>query len=199
MTGRVKVYEARDIAKSIRETFTAKKAREEIRFPFHWPQRMQHVGDSESIGYSSDKWKHAGQFELYKHLAESPNKVLVKNGFLRDREDPQKPWPTIGPVIDFSDVPMPKEFACLAFFEEINLRLFVAGTDERPRFGKRPDDGVVQVEVGHAYVGASKIMWSVDRPTAKDQPFLFVYTEKEGPLMMVVGKELDVEADGIVG
>ena len=33
----------------------------------------------------------------------------------------------------------------------------------------------------------------------KKEPFLFVYTERDGILMIVVGEELDVEKDGIVG
>jgi hypothetical protein len=196
-SSRVRVYDAQEVAKNIRETFTAKKSIEATRFPFHWPKIMQHVGESHAVAYSSDKWKNNGEYELYKHLADSYNRALCVPGFLRDFDNPSKSLKTIGPMVSFADVPMPKHFAVLALFEEIDLQLHVGGTNEHPELG-HGDDGIVQVSIGHAVLGGSKILWSeVDnRP---DQPFLFIYTERDGPLMIVVGEELDIEADGIVG
>lgn len=194
---RVKVYDTQDVAKNIRETFTSKASKNATKFNFDWPSKMQHVGDSLAIAYSSDKWKDDGDYELYKHLAESPNVALCVPGFLRDYDNPSASIRTIGPMVSLKNVPMPREFAVLALFEEADLHLHTGGTNDHPVLG-REDDGVVQVSIGHAILGGSHIRWSKvsDRP---DQPFLFVYTEREGPLMIILGDELDIEADGIVG
>lgn len=195
--GRVRIYDAESTAISIRERFTAKKISNKINFPFSWPNQLQHVGDSISVAYSSDKWKEEGDLELYKHIAESRNSCLIRKGLLRDRKDPGKAWDTIGPMVSFEHTPMPKHFALLAFFEELDLRLFTEGTNSDPEFGPG-ETGHVQVVVGHAYLGGSKILWS-KTSNKSDQPFLFVYTEKEGPLIIIVGDELDIESEGIVG
>jgi hypothetical protein len=194
--GRVRVYDSEHLAKNMRETFTDKKSTKRTKFPFTWPDTWQNVGDSLAIAYSSDKWADEGDLTPYKHLAESPNRAFCVPGFLRDMDNPKKEWPTIGPHVSFEDVPMPKHFAVLALFEEVNLKLHTKGTDEEPRFG-RGDEGVVKVTVGHATLGGGMIRWS-EESSRGDQPFLFVYT-KSGPLMLIVGEELDVLADGIVG
>lgn len=196
--GRVRVYEAEDIARDMRETFTAKKVSKQVRLPRGWPAEMQDVGESLAVAYSSDKWKSDGDLELYKHLAESPNHALCVPGFLRNMDSPGKAWPVIGPTIDLSELPMPRDFAVLALFEEANLRLYTKGTDENPRFGRKASDGCVKVVVKHGMLGGGKILWS-RTSRRKDQPFLFVYTEADGPLVIIVGQELDVLADGIVG
>jgi hypothetical protein len=190
---RVKVYEAEDIARNIRETFTAKKAMKRHAFNFNWPSVWQNIGDSLAVAYASDKWKDDGDYELYKHLAESRNHAFCVPGFLRDFDNPKKEWPTIGPMVSFADVPMPREFAILALFEELDLQLHVDGTDDDPQFGEE-DEGVVKVTVAHGILGASKILWE-----ESPEPFLFIYTEKDGPLVFIIGEELDVLADGIVG
>lgn len=194
---RRRVYDAEDVARDMRETFTKKKVREKIQFPFDWPKKMQHVGDSLAVAYQSDKWKDEGDFELYKHLAESKNRVFMVSGFLRDYHNPKKAWPTIGPMIDMTEIPLPKDFAELALFEEADLKLHVKGTESRPRFG-RGDDGIVKVTLAHGMLGGGKIMWS-EVNGDEDQPFLFVYDEREGVKLFITGDELDVEADGIVG
>lgn len=194
---RLRTYEAEDIARSLRETFTANAKMREHKFTFDWPSELQNVGDSLAVAYSSDKWQDDGSMILYKHLAESRNKAYCIPGFLRDYNDPSKPWPTIGPMVTFERVPMPKHFAILALFEEANLHLHTSGTDERPRLG-RGDEGVVKVTVAHGMLGASKFCWS-HVSEEEDEPFLFVYTKKEGVLMVITGEELDVHKEGIVG
>ncbi len=195
---RVKVYESQEIAKNIRETFMDRAPKGETDLPFGWPKYWQHVGDSLAVAYASDKWKKPGSYELYKHLAESRNRVLVRPGFLRDYYNSNGGWPVIGPTVSISDTPMPKHIAVLGYFEEADLQLHTSGTDEDPRFGKGADDGIVKVSVGHAMLGASKIRWdAVSR--GRSQPFLVVYSPSKGPFMLIVGEELDVEKDGIVG
>jgi hypothetical protein len=203
---RPRVLDARELAVRYRTTFTQKPLRGDKEYPFTWPTTWHHVGDTLAIAYASDKinpekpsqFVKDGDYELYKHLAESRNRVLCQPDFLVTKSKPRERWPVIGPMVSLAGVPMPKHFALLGFFEEADLRLHTAGTDEAPRFGRSADDGVVQVELRHAYVGGSKVLWSRDGK-GKDQPFLTVFTESSGPLMLIFGDELDIERDGIVG
>lgn len=197
------IIDAESIGRRYRETFTDKPVKEKVELPFSWPARLQHVGDSLAVAYASDKWKKDGDYDLYKHIAEAPNRVLVVPGFLCSYDRQERRWPTIGPMVSYARVPMPRHFAVLGLFEEADLHLFAAGTDKEPRFGPKKDDGVVKVILRHGMLGASKIRWSA-RGQQKDQPFIFVYTEPRGAdrggvVMIIVGDELDVEKDGIVG
>jgi len=198
---RVEVYDAEPMARSIRETFQAKPVKERVELPFQWPRKMQHVGDSVGVAYASDKWKDEGDYEVYKHIAESRNRALCTPGFLHVYENQHEAWPTMGPMVGFeNDVLMPKEFAVLAYFEEANLILHSRAVRGRAEFAKNPDDDVVvKVLVKHGILGASKMRWSELDPDRGDQPFLFVYTEQGGVHMIIVGDELDIEKDGIVG
>jgi len=193
-----KVLDAEEMAANLRKTFQAAEPEYEYHLPFSWPSTMQNIGDSLAVAYNSDKWKKKGQMELYKHLAESRNRALVVPGLLHDFYSPGKRVKVRGPMVSLHGVPLPKHFAVLALFEEVDLKLYTDGTDDAPRFGSKKDEGVVKVTVRHGMLGASKILWSREGK-GKDQPFLFVYTEKDGVLMLIVGEELDVEADGIVG
>ena len=201
---RPRVYEAREIAQGMREKFADRPVEFEQHVPHGWPPVLQNIGDSLAVAYGSDKWQDPGpegerRVELYKHLAESRNRALVKPGLLRDFYTPNRAWPVRGPCVALVEVPMPREFAILGFFEEANLRLYTEGDDASPSFGHGADDGVVKITVGHGMLGASEILWSRVRRDAQDQPFLFVYTTRDGVLLLVVGERLDVEKDGIVG
>lgn len=187
---RVRVFDAEDDACRMRETFTAKAVKERVKFDFHWPTQMQHVGDSLAVAYSSDKWKDEGDIELYKHLAESRNVILCVPGFLRDGDRPDDEVETIGPMISFAQTPMPRDIAILALFEEADLQLHVDGTDDAPSLGAK-DDGVVKVTVAHGHLGGGKMQ--------DGRVFLVVFTERDGILMLILGDELDVLEDGIVG
>lgn len=195
---RVRVYEAEEIAANYRSTFQGAPCEHIDAFGFWWPAKLQHVGDSLAVAYESDKWKQKGDRELYKHLAESRNRALCVPGLIRDYSSPGRAWPVVGPVVALNGVPMPRDFAILGLFDEADLRLHVGGTIEHPEFGPHKDDGVVKVTVRHGMLGASKILWS-RVSSRRDQPFLFIYTEQDGVLMLIVGDELDVERDGIVG
>lgn len=198
---RVRVYDAADMAREMTETFKKRGVEEERKFPWKWPQRMQFVGESLAVAYSSDKWekekRNERKWTLWKHIAESRNRALCKDGFLRDFDDPSRAYPTIGPDVDFAHTPMPSHFSILALFEEANIQLHTGGTDEEPELIE--DEGIVKVTVKHGFLGGSKILWSETEEGGKDQPFIFVYTVKDGPLMLIIGDELDIEADGIVG
>lgn len=192
-----RIYEANEVATEYVEKFHARPVREKREYEFSWPSRLQFVGESLAVAYASDKWKDKGDYELYKHLAESPNRAYVQPGLLRDW-DSESPLKTIGPMVSFAKCPLPAQFALLGFFEEANFRLHVGGTNKAPKFGKHEDDGCVAVSIGNAMLGASKIRWS-QTSDREDQPFLFVFTKSEGPLILITGEELDVEPDGIVG
>jgi hypothetical protein len=198
-----RIYDANELARDMRKTFTAREVeKSEVVDIGPWPPKaLQHVGESLAVAYASDKWKERDasgrrDIELYKHIAESRNQAYVKPGIFVDYFNPGTAVDMIGPRVSFADVPMPQHFAILGGFEEIDLRLHVAGTNERPRFG-RGDEGVVQVSISGARLGASKFLWSEE--AGDDQPFLFVFTKADGVLILITGDELDVERDGIVG
>jgi len=203
VTSRMRVYDAEDLAVGMTETFKNRPWEYRDDLPFTWPRSLHNVGDSLSLAYASDKWSKnpssERDWELYKHLAESRNRVLIKKGLLKDYHSPGVSWPVRGPMVSLEGLPLPKHFSILCLFEEIDLQLYMAGTSRRPRFGRKKDDGIVQVKVRHGIIGGSKILWSVDDPSVDDQLFLFVYTDTQGVLIMVVGEELDVLKDGIVG
>lgn len=197
MKKNVRVRDAEDVARKYVEVFNDRPVRSRTEYGFGWPTRWQNVGDSLAVAYASDKWKKPGEHELYKHLAESRNRCFAQPGLFRDW-DTDENVPVIGPMVDFSECPMPKHFATLGFFEEANFQLHTGGTNEEPEFGEHEDEGCVAIVLRHAYLGASKLLWS-EVGKGKDQPFLFVYTKKEGPLILIVGEKLDVKKDGIVG
>jgi len=197
------VCDARELAQNMRRTFADRPVENEFRLDHAWPDVMQNVGDSLAVAYESDKWQKPSpdgsrKGELYKHIAESRNRVLVRPGLLRSLWRPGVAWKVIGPSVDLKSLPMPAHFALLGLFEEIDLQLYTAGTNEAPSFGDDPDEGIVKVTVRHGMIGASAIRWN-DAGRGRDQPFLFVYTERDGVLIIVVGEQLGIAKDGIVG
>lgn len=201
---RPRIYDAEDLAIGMTETFKDRPYEERIDYHFSWPAKLQNVGDSLAVAYDSDKWKPKDKegrrdWELYKHIAESRNRAFIRPGFLRDFYSPRRKYPVRGPMVSFLDVPMPKHFSVLALFEEINLQLYTQGTSRCPGFSDDPNEGVVKVTVRHGLLGGGFLLWSkVDRRRA-NEPFIFVYTEDDGVCILIVGEELDVEKDGIVG
>lgn len=200
------VVDAYEPAKHYREVFTKRDVTEERALPFSWPSDMQLVGDSLAVAYSSDKWRHDGKWVLYKHLAESRNRAYVKKGFLHSYQRQKELVRVIGPVKSFGGVPMPKQIAFLGLFSEAHFVFFTGGSARQPTFSKNPDDGVGRVFVANGLLGGGVIQWSKLDKHADDQPFLCVYTERSperrdpgGVHMIIVGDELDIEADGIVG
>lgn len=179
------------------ETFTNRSVETETEFPFGWPATMQRVGESLGVAYGSDKWKPKKNgrrdSEVYKHIAESRNLLFAVPGRI-ECVDGYKP---VGPRVRLAEIPMPDTFAYMGTFEEANAQLY-------RRSGRSfvlpddPDDLVVAITLRYGMVGGSKIRWSAVG-AGKDEPFLFVYTEDDGVVLLVVGEKLDVEADGIVG
>lgn len=195
---RPRVYDAYEAAKAIRERFQAAPVRHEERLPYGWPSVMQHVGDSLAVAYGSNKWKEDPvDMELYKHIAESRNRVFAVPDFFYRYDAPSERWPVIGPHISFHELPLPLHYAVLGDFYEANLKLHTHGSDEEPKLTPN-DGGCVTVVCKDAMLGASVLQWSHLDPSSSDQPFLFVY-DRSGVKLFIVGEELDVERVGIVG
>lgn len=199
---RVRVFNASDIARDIAETFKDRPVEYEEVLDSDWPEEMQHIGDSLGIAYASDKWKpkrKSGKrdWEIYKHIAESRNRIFVVPGIIFPENDRKNKLRTIGPMVSFASdqksVEMPEQFAILGLFKEANVVLHNEGTNKSPRFSQ-DDERVVTLSVKHGMLGASKMMLD-----GKLTPFLFVYTPNDGVHFLVVGDELDIEKDGIVG
>jgi hypothetical protein len=186
----------------MRETFADRPVESTEKFKFGWPSTMQNVGDSLAVAYASDKWKPKGksgvrEVELYKHLAESRNRLLATKDVIVDYDDHSKAWPVRGPNVSLASCPMPEHFAVLGLFEEIVIQLHDAGDDAKPRFTRNPD--IIHVSVKHAYLGGSYVQWSQIDSSRRDEPFIFVYTKSDGVMFVIFGDKLDVEKDGIVG
>jgi|GEM_PF-2200823 len=198
-SSRVRVYDAYEAAAAIRERFQDAPVVREEELPFGWPSTFQHVGDSLAVAYGSNKWKDDPvDMELYKHIAESRNRVFAVTDFFYRYDDPAEQWPVIGPMIAFDSLPLPRHYAKLGDFYEANLKLHTHGMKHNPMLGPK-DDGCVTVVLKDAELGAGVIRWSaVEGEDVSDQPFLFVY-DKTGVKLFIVGKELDVQGVGIVG
>ena len=74
-----------------------------------------------------------------------------------------------------------------------------AGPNKLVAIGADEDDGVVTLTVRHGMLGGGQMLWSKNENGASDEPFLFVYTEQDGVMFIIVGENLDIEKDGIVG
>ncbi|MCP4242330.1 MAG: hypothetical protein GY772_17385 [bacterium] len=209
----MRVYDAEELAVNTTERFNDRPWEYRVDFPFTWPRRMRNVGDSLAVAYGSDKWKKPGPDgerpgELYKHLAEARNRALVRPGLLVDYHDPDREWKVRGPLVDLDPCPMPAHVSILGMCEEVDLKLYTSGTDSRPAFGGGKNSGVVKVSIRHGWVGAGVMQFGkggekgtcpLSDADRQEQPFIFVYTETQGVQIIIVGDELDVKRDGIVG
>lgn len=200
MSARVQVYESHDLARKMRETFVDRAVERKLPYGWDWPTHLQNIGDSLAVAYASDKWeprKADGKrkVELYKHLAESRNRCLAQPGLLYDYYERDQAWPVRGPMVDFTEgIEMPDTFAMLGLFEELCIKLYTKGTNANPRF-EGGDAGVVHTKLRHAFLGGGMMRLSGER----FRPFVFAFQKKEGVQFIVVGDELDIEKDGIVG
>jgi hypothetical protein len=160
---------------------------------WRWPKTMQEVGEWKAgdgaVMYASNKWQSNPKNVIdYKHLAEGRQRFFVVPGFLRDYHRPGSKLRVMGPLVEL-DGPMPQAFAVLAPILGVQVNLYDSGTDEAP---EASGDSLYQVNIANATLGAAK-------HPGTGQTFLFVYTEREGPLCLITGEILGVEKDGIVG
>lgn len=173
-----------EAAKKIREKFIDKKMDKQIPIHWSWPKKLYGVGQSEAVQYTSDKWKKRGDYQDYKHVAEGPQQLYVKNGFLVDYSS-KKPLP----------------FPC----EEVTLpsRMPMVIAELAPILGFQfqpysDDDSDLRlsgefygVDIARAYIGAAV-------HPENGSTFLIIYTRSE-LCAIITGDILNVEKDGIVG
>lgn len=174
-------------AREIRRKFHDKEAEKETPVPWDWPEELQEIGTCEAVMYASSKWqKNPHKIIDYKHVAEGPQRILVRPGFVQDHRG-NKALKVVGPRHELND--MPDAFAVLDKILGVQVRLY-KGTDEDPQMPPG-DDGYYQIDIPGAYLGAAK------HPET-GETFLIVYTN-DGVHCLIVGEQLDVEKDGIVG
>ena len=173
-------------ARRMYEEFHAKVPKRRQHYDFGWPKKMQEVGRAQAQMYRSNKWQmDPNVTEDYKHIAEAPQKCFVVPGFLRTFRE-NSPLEVYGPVYDVVE-PMPKHITVLAPLIGIQVRLY-----NKDLKLPRGNSGLFEIEVPHGMLG------SANDPKS-GEPFLVVYTRRGGVHMIITGKELDVERDGIVG
>ena len=176
-------------ARELREAFVDRPVRRTIQIPWQWPKSMQEIGRCEAVMYASDKWqRRRGDKKDYKHVAEGPQWVLARRGFLVEYDSPHEPVPVTGPFVDLDQ--MPSSFAVLADILGVQLQLYQPMERNGYALGNG-DDGLSQVNIARAKLGAARFPDSGDA-------FLIVYTPA-GVDLLIVGEKLDVQKDGIVG
>lgn len=162
-------------ARRHRETFMDRVATKQAQMRWEWPKQIEWVGYCEAVMYASDKWHDPGDFEDYKHVAEAEQKLYAVKGFIRDYHS-GKPM-----ALDAQPkrLPpnMPEAFAELANVFGVHMRTF--------------EGDFYEIDIARAKLGAA------NHPTLGT--FLFVYTVSGGVHMLITGKELRVERDGITG
>lgn len=164
-------------ARKIRETFVDRESKSVSRLKWDWPRSMWKVGSCEAIMYTSDKWKTPGDFQDYKHVAEAPQVVLVREGFIEPY--PGQDFQLHGRKVSLTK--MPDAFAVLAKALGLQVRLY----DSRGKLGE-----FVQIDCEGLHLGGGK--------TSDGKTFVFVYSSR-GPEAIIFGDELSIEKDGITG
>jgi hypothetical protein len=180
---RRRVYENRssfEAARKLREKFVDRPMTRVSEVSWTWPKEMREVGTCESVMYTSDKWRSLGDYIDYKHISEAPQRLLVKPGFIVDYKS-GKPLRLASEKRPL-DYPMPDAFAELARILALQVRFL----DEDGDPGEYH-----QVNIARATLGAAR------HPTT-GETFLIVYTPST-LCAIIVGDQLDVEKDGIVG
>lgn len=192
-----RVIDTSEQAEKTFRTFMARDHKRHVPMSFSWPKTMQEIGVGKAVMYRSNKWKsNPKEFEDYKHVAESEQAVYVTPGFLREWSNPRQKIEVFGPMVTLRE-PMPSHFAVLAPLLGVQLRL--SGPKGRSKFLANqglvfPSDEseLFEVVVKHGMLGAAV------HPETKEK-FIFVYTTAGGVHMLLTGRELDIEKDGIVG
>jgi hypothetical protein len=139
---------------------------------------MIEVGDCEAILYTSNKWQKDGKMIDYKHVKEGAQKILLRPdvAFTGDAED------MFGPEVNMEGE-FPDSFAVLA--DTISIQAHLYDNDAGTKFGE-----YVDLKFPKSKLGAGKF--------DDGGVFCFVY-DRSGVLAVVIGEELDVLKDGIVG
>lgn len=181
-----------EAAKKLRETFYDKQVEKEIPISWSWPKELIAVGQSEAVQYTSDKWKKRGDYQDYKHVAEGPQHLFVKPGFLRDYSSRSK-LKLPGEII-LLPKRMPEAIAELAPILGLQFQSYKDAPEDLE------DDEDYEYElsgefynvcIARAYVGAACL-------PGTGETFLMIYTRAD-LCAIITGDSLNVEKDGIVG
>ena len=175
-------------AVKLRETFMDREAKRKTKLKWKWPSHLIEAGSCEAVMYTSDKWRDDGDYVDYKHVAEGPQTLYVKEGFLRDYDGEE--MELYGDTVELSGE-MPDTIAMLAPILGLQCRLLDEDEDGEV-YLPNGDENLYQIPIAGAKLGAGK-----HPETAAT--FLVVYTESGGVLCMITGTKLDVLKDGIVG
>jgi hypothetical protein len=193
-------------AAEIRQDFMDAPSSRIDRVRWRWPTRFQHIGEVDAVVYASEKWdgggpgsvsyaevlknpwrveayRAGGRLHSYKHIAESHQDLLVVPGILGDGdEDPsgRTPLSVYGDVVTLHGE-MPDAFAVLAPALELQGRIFTADGDLGP---------TVELDLEGSLWGAA--------PLSDGGVMLFNY-DQTGVRLAVLGDDLEVKKDGIVG
>lgn len=152
---------------------------------------LQYVGSNESCAYASNKWGKGKQFEEFKHVSESKQRLFAAKGALAD-------GPYAGPVWTPSDdVVLPTACAELSVLLFLEARLFVdENEDGNGVFGKGDEGCVRIVPAGCLLYGA---YLGDKQKSGYGEPVLLVISKTRGLQFLITGNGLDVTKDGIVG
>lgn len=175
---RSKDYEA---AQKIRERFYDKKVEKTVPIHWSWPRSLLAVGQSEAVQYTSDKWKKKGDYEDYKHVAEGPQRLYVRPGFLLDHDSRRKL------TLPHEKIELPQDMP-----DAIAELAPILGFQFQPFGADLELSGIYyNVNVARAYVGAAAL-------PETGEVFLIIYTRAD-LCAIITGDILNVEKDGIVG
>lgn len=158
------------------------------KFRWQWPKSLREVGTCLAVMYSSDKWRKPSDFIDYKHVAEGPQVLYCRPGFIVDELG--QPLRIPGRRVDIGGE-LPDTIALLAPILGVQCQLYqVGGRDGY--YLPNGDEGLTELVIPKAKLGAV-------RDHHSGSVYLVVYTESEGVLCLISGAELDVTKDGIVG
>jgi hypothetical protein len=172
--GRVRVIDTFDLAKRDRETFHDSPVQKQVQLKARWPKTLLDIGRGYGILYRSDKWK---TIDNYKHLRESDWRILVNPSFRMTWSDGSVDIRKTDLVETF-DVAgsMPKHVAYIGKCFGVQ--------------GILNDGQIVHIEIPGAH-------WGAVRVPGEKQAVLIAYSNAID--VVVVGEDLGIEKDGIVG
>lgn len=151
---------------------------------------LQLVGTNESVAYASNKWGKKKEFEEFKHVSESKQKLFAAPGAL-----PGRPY---GPVWRPSDdVVLPTTCAELSVLLFLEGRLFVGEDEEGNGVLGQGDEGCSRIRpAGCLLYGA--YLGDKGR-SGYGEPCLLVISKTAGLQFLITGSGLDITRDGIIG
>lgn len=182
-------------ARKMREVFQDAPAKQAYRLDCDWPDRFFLIGQGRSVAYTSNKWKgDPGDFEDFKHVAESPNQTYATPTALRLMGNPRPErgdWPSTRPQVELP--PTLAELAPCLFLQVRPIEVVRPRLRLAPHAWEIPTHGAI-VYGGHALRRGGDWNRSSDKVA-----FLSVIHKQHGVLFLITGRDLTVTEDGIAG